>query len=78
MTMAASAQPATFGNPDEPPQGALNAKNPASVTDLAERRKYSAGRTHLAAMTGASMWVGSETNKRRLRKGANSALASMP
>jgi oxalate decarboxylase len=33
MTTAASAQPATFGNPDEPPQGAVNAKNPASLTD---------------------------------------------
>ena len=33
MTTAASAQPATFGNPDEPPQGAINAKNPASLTD---------------------------------------------
>jgi oxalate decarboxylase len=40
--LAASAMGATtvsaesagsFGNPDEPPQGAINAKNPASVTD---------------------------------------------
>src|SRR5882672_2925375 len=30
-TTAAAA--ASFGNPDEPPQGAINAKNPASVTD---------------------------------------------
>src|SRR6202021_2361222 len=29
-TIAAAA---TFGNPDEPPQGAINAKNPASATD---------------------------------------------
>src|SRR6195256_4185054 len=30
-TTAAAA--GSFGNPDEPPQGAINAKNPASVTD---------------------------------------------
>src|SRR5260370_40174116 len=30
-TTAAAA--ASFGNPDNPPQGAINAKNPASVTD---------------------------------------------
>src|SRR4030081_110102 len=30
-TTAAAA--ASFGNPDEPPQGAINAKNPASATD---------------------------------------------
>src|SRR5438874_13203602 len=31
--LSAEARAASFGNPDEPPQGALNAKNPASVTD---------------------------------------------
>ncbi len=36
MLTAANAQP-TFGNPDEPPQGAINAKNPASVTDPGPR-----------------------------------------
>jgi oxalate decarboxylase len=30
---AAAARAASFGNPDEPPQGAINAQNPASVTD---------------------------------------------
>jgi oxalate decarboxylase len=30
---AATARAAIFGNPDEPPQGAINAKNPASITD---------------------------------------------
>jgi oxalate decarboxylase len=30
---ATTARAATFGNPDAPPQGAINAKNPASVTD---------------------------------------------
>jgi oxalate decarboxylase len=30
---ATTARAATFGNPDEPPQGAINAKNPASITD---------------------------------------------
>src|SRR6201994_2276349 len=32
MTVSA-ASAGTFGNPDEPPQGAINAKNPGSVTD---------------------------------------------
>jgi oxalate decarboxylase len=30
---ATAAGAASFGNPDEPPQGAINAKNPASITD---------------------------------------------
>jgi len=30
---ATAAAAASFGNPDEPPQGATNANNPASVTD---------------------------------------------
>jgi oxalate decarboxylase len=29
----ATARAASFGNPDEPPQGAINAQNPASITD---------------------------------------------
>jgi oxalate decarboxylase len=33
VTAATSARAASFGNPDEPPQGAINAKNPESVTD---------------------------------------------
>src|SRR6266478_6713050 len=32
MTVSA-ANAGSFGNPDEPPQGAINAKNPASLTD---------------------------------------------
>jgi oxalate decarboxylase len=32
MTVSA-ASAGSFGNPDEPPEGAINAKNPASVTD---------------------------------------------
>src|ERR1700724_1535142 len=32
MTVPA-ASAASFGNPDEPPEGAINAKNPASATD---------------------------------------------
>src|SRR3979490_2977441 len=31
--LSAEARAAAFGNPDEPPQGAVNAANPASVTD---------------------------------------------
>ena len=30
---ATAARAASFGNPDEPPQGAINAKSPASLTD---------------------------------------------
>ena len=30
---AAKAQAPTFGNPDQPPQGAINATNPRSVID---------------------------------------------
>ncbi|MFZ0836661.1 MAG: cupin, partial [Xanthobacteraceae bacterium] len=30
---ATAAAAASFGNPDEPPQGEVNAKNPASITD---------------------------------------------
>jgi len=30
---ASGARAATFGNPDEPPQGAISARNPASITD---------------------------------------------
>src|SRR5262249_35721972 len=29
---SAAAHAASFGNPDEPPQGAINARNPASLT----------------------------------------------
>ena len=32
MTVSA-ANAGSFGNPDEPPQGSINAKNPGSVTD---------------------------------------------
>ncbi|MGY3125375.1 hypothetical protein ACVWXQ_009312 [Bradyrhizobium sp. S3.14.4] len=31
--VGSSAQAATFGNPDEPPQGAVNAKSPGSLSD---------------------------------------------
>lgn len=32
-TAATNARAATFGNPDEPPEGAINAKSPGSLTD---------------------------------------------
>ncbi len=32
-SVAVAAKAASFGNPDEPPQGAVNAQNPASLTD---------------------------------------------
>lgn len=31
VTSTTAASAATFGNPDEPPQGAINAKNPMSI-----------------------------------------------
>jgi len=34
---ATTARAASFGNPDEPPQGAINAKNPGSITDPGPR-----------------------------------------
>jgi len=37
VTAATSARAATFGNPDEPPQGAINAKNPKSPVRKAPR-----------------------------------------
>lgn len=33
VTAATTTRAASYGNPDEPPQGAINAKNPASLTD---------------------------------------------
>jgi oxalate decarboxylase len=36
---ASTARAASFGNPDEPPQGAINAKNPASITDPGPQNK---------------------------------------
>src|ERR1700731_2276356 len=32
-SVLSTARAASFGNPDEPPQGAINATNPASLTD---------------------------------------------
>ena len=40
---AATAHAASFGNPDEPPQGAINAKNPGSVTDPGPQNPAIAG-----------------------------------
>jgi oxalate decarboxylase len=40
---AATAHAASYGNPDEPPQGAVNAKNPASVTDPGPQDKAITG-----------------------------------
>lgn len=36
---AATAHAASFGNPDEPPQGAINAENPGSITDPGPQNK---------------------------------------
>src|SRR3954454_16886645 len=40
-----AARAASFGNPDEPPQGAINAKNPASVTDPGPQNPEIAGQS---------------------------------
>jgi oxalate decarboxylase len=40
---ATTARAASFGNPDEPPQGAINAKNPSSVTDPGPQNPAIAG-----------------------------------
>jgi oxalate decarboxylase len=39
VTTVGTARAASFGNPDEPPQGAINAKNPGSVTDPGPQSK---------------------------------------
>ena len=33
VAASAAARAGSFGNPDDPPQGAINARNPASITD---------------------------------------------
>ncbi|WNV08560.1 cupin domain-containing protein [Tardiphaga sp. 709] len=43
MTAAASAQAATFGNPDLPPQGAINAKGPNNLSDPGPQNSVIAG-----------------------------------
>jgi hypothetical protein len=43
VTAAANAGAASFGNPDEPPQGAINAKNASSVTDPGPQNPTLAG-----------------------------------
>ena len=43
VATATTAHAATFGNPDEPPQGAINAKNPASITDPGPQNQAIAG-----------------------------------
>jgi oxalate decarboxylase len=40
---ASTARAASFGNPNEPPQGAINAKNPASITDPGPQNQAIAG-----------------------------------
>ncbi len=43
VTTVATARAASFGNPDEPPQGAINAKNPGSVSDPGPQSQAIAG-----------------------------------
>jgi oxalate decarboxylase len=43
LTSASHAKAASFGNPDEPPQGAINAKTPSSLTDPGPQNPALAG-----------------------------------
>jgi hypothetical protein len=42
MVTAKAARAASYGNPDQPPQGAVNAKAPGNLKDRARRTKRSA------------------------------------
>jgi oxalate decarboxylase len=43
VTAVSTARSGTFGNPDRPPQGAINAENPASITDPGPQNSGIAG-----------------------------------
>src|SRR5205807_8590659 len=74
MTTAATA--ATFGNPDQPAQGAINAKNPASVTDPGPQNPtmrdqfpsaFSPPATDVGGMP--QIWASFNTAPRRIQNG---------
>jgi oxalate decarboxylase len=50
VTTAAAARAAEFGNPDQPPQGAINATNPASLTDPGPQNPAIAGQVPSAQL----------------------------
>jgi oxalate decarboxylase len=73
-TTAAAA--ASFGNPDNPPQGAINAKNPASVTDPGPQNPairdqlpsaFSPPATDVGGMP--QIWASFNTAPRRIQNG---------
>ena len=73
---ATAAAAASFGNPDEPPQGAINAKNPASATDpgpqdLAIRDQLPSAFSPPATDVGGmpQIWASFNTASRRIQNG---------
>src|SRR5438445_1765957 len=73
---AATAHAASFGNPDEPPQGAINAKNPASITDPGPQNQAIAGQFPSAVSPPATdvggmpmTWASFNNAPRRIQNG---------
>src|SRR5437667_10945997 len=75
MTVSA-ANAGSFGNPDEPPQGAINAKNPASITDPGPQNQAIAGQFPSAVSPPATdvggmpmTWASFNNAPRRIQNG---------
>jgi oxalate decarboxylase len=73
---ASTARAASFGNPDEPPQGAINARNPASSTDPGPQNQAVAGQFPSAASPPATdvgslqmNWASFNNAPRRIQNG---------
>jgi oxalate decarboxylase len=73
---ASMARAASFGNPDEPPQGAINARNPASSTDPGPQNQAVAGQFPSAASPPATdvgslqmNWASFNNAPRRIQNG---------
>jgi oxalate decarboxylase len=73
---ATAAAAASFGNPDEPPQGAINAKNPASITDPGPhdpaisnqlQSAFSPPATDVGSL--GQVWSSFNTSPRRIQEG---------
>jgi oxalate decarboxylase len=76
MVTASTAKAATFGNPDEPPQGAVNAKNPASTSDPGPNNPAISGQFPSAFTPPATdvgslqmIWSSFNTSPRRIQDG---------
>ena len=74
--VGSSAQAATFGNPDEPPQGAINAKSPGSLTDPGPQnpelaRQFPSAQTPPATDVGGQPmdWASFNNAPRRIQNG---------